>query len=250
MGKRIGYIDAMRGLAMLLVVIGHVFYFSLCHLDNVIMRILSEEVEVPLFFMVSGFLVNIPKCGFWKFLGKKAFLLFVPAALFMALYVWMEGSNYISSWIDSNKGGYWFTFSLFQFVAVYTVLKLVSQKMKLSRIAEKVFLLAVSVVILYASVWCMREEHNNAVIPLLGLVQFKSFIYFVVGTQIAECGLLGRGLSGKEITNGGGHYRSVYSVALLHISWRRHSLSRLKYLMVSNDYAISSYSHTHGFQTV
>lgn len=240
----------MRGLAMLLVVIGHVFYFSLCHLDNVIMQILSEEVEVPLFFMVSGFLVNIPKCGFWEFLGKKAFLLFVPAALFMALYVWMKGSNYISAWIDSYKGGYWFTFSLFQFVAVYTVLKLVSQKMKFSRIAEKVFLVAVSVVILYASVWCMREEHNNAVIPLLGLVHFKSFIYFVVGTQIAECGLLGRDLSSKEVSNGGGYYLSVYLVAHLHISWWRHSLSRFKYLMVSNDYAISSYSHTLGFQTV
>ena len=248
MGKRIGFIDAMRGLAMLLVVIGHVLNFSVCH-DNAIMRILSGEVEVPLFFMVSGFLVNIPKSGFWKFLGKKAFLLFVPAAVFMALYVWMEGSNYISAWIDRYKGGYWFTFSLFQFVAVYAVLKLVSQAMKLSRISERVFLVAVSVVILYASVWCLREEHNYAVIPLLGLVHFKSFIYFVVGTQIAECGLLGRGLSSKEVTNGG-HNRSVYLVALLHISWWRHSLYRLKYLMVSHDYAISSYSHTHGFQTV
>ena len=102
MGKRIGFIDAMRGLAMLLVVIGHVFYFSVCHLDNAIMRILSDEVEVPLFFMVSGFLVNIPKSGFWKFLGKKAFLLFVPAAVFMALYVWMEGSNYISSYMANQ----------------------------------------------------------------------------------------------------------------------------------------------------
>ena len=83
MGKRIGFIDAMRGLAMLLVVIGHVLNFSVCHLDNAIMRILSDEVEIPLFFMVSGFLVNIPKSGFWKFLGKKAFLLFVPAAVFM-----------------------------------------------------------------------------------------------------------------------------------------------------------------------
>ena len=213
MGKRIGFIDAMRGLAMLLVVIGHVLNFSVCHLDNAIMRILSDEVEIPLFFMVSGFLVNIPKSGFWKFLGKKAFLLFVPAAVFMALYVWMEGSNYISAWIDSYKGGYWFTFSLFQFVAVYAVLKLVSQAMKLSRISERVFLVAVSVVILYASVWCLREEHNYAVIPLLGLVHFKSFIYFVVGTQIAECGLLGRGLSSKEVTNGGG---IIVACILLH----------------------------------
>lgn len=63
MGKRIGYVDAMRGLAMLLVVIGHVFYFSFCDKTNIIFRILSEELQIPLFFMVSGFLMSVPGRG-------------------------------------------------------------------------------------------------------------------------------------------------------------------------------------------
>ena len=203
MGKRIGYIDAMRGLAMLLVVIGHIFYFSFCDKTNIIFRILSEELQIPLFFMVSGFLMSVPGRGFWSFVGKKAFLLCVPAAIFMAAYVWNDGGDYVSAWVDSYKGGYWFTFTLFQFVVVYAVLKLASRAMKLSRAAEAVMLVAVGVVALYASVWCMREEHTYAVIPLLGLVQFKSFIYFLAGTLIAEHGLLAKGLSDKEIKVGG-----------------------------------------------
>lgn len=203
MGKRIGYIDAMRGLAMLLVVIGHVFVFTFKDEGNMLFRILSGELQIPLFFMVSGFLMSVPRHGFWSFVGKKAFLLCVPAAIFMAAYVWKDSGDYIAAWVDSYKMGYWFTFTLFQFVVLYAVLKFASRAMKLSRSAEAVMLVAVGVVALYASVWCMREEHTYAVIPLLGLVQFKSFIYFLIGTLIAEHGLLAKGLSDKEIKAGG-----------------------------------------------
>lgn len=214
MGKRIGYVDAMRGLAMLLVVIGHVMLFTLKDEGNMLFRILSGELQIPLFFMVSGFLVSVPGRGVWSFVGKKAFLLCVPAAIFMAAYVWKDGGDYVAAWVDSYKDGYWFTFTLFQFVAVYAVLKLVSRAVKLGRVAEGVLLVAVGVVALYASVWCMREEHTYAVIPLLGLVQFKSFIYFLTGTLIAEHGLLAKGLSDKEIKVGGGILAACF---LLHI---------------------------------
>lgn len=203
MEKRIGYIDAMRGLAMLFVVIGHVMLFSFKDEGNMLFRILSCELQIPLFFMVSGFMMRVPELGFWSYIGKKAFLLCVPAAIFMAVYVWKDGADYMAAWVDSNKGGYWFTFSLFQFVVVYAVLKLALRAMKLRRAVESVILLVVSVVVLYASVWCMREEHNYAVIPLLGLVHFKSFIYFVAGTLLAEWGILTKSLSDKEIKVGG-----------------------------------------------
>lgn len=207
MGKRIGFIDAIRGLAMLLVVIGHVLVFSFIDEGNMFFRILCGELQIPLFFMVSGFLMSVPRHGFWSFVGKKAFLLCVPAAIFMAAYVWKDSGDYIAAWVDSYKMGYWFTFTLFQFVVLYAVLKFASRAMKLSRSAEAVMLVAVGVVALYASVWCMREEHTYAVIPLLGLVQFKSFIYFLIGTLIAEHGLLAKGLSDKEIKAGGQFWR-------------------------------------------
>lgn len=176
----------MRGLAMTFVVIGHVFYFSLCHIDNNIMRVLSEEIEVPLLFMVSGFLVKVPKNNFWSYIGKKGFLLCVPAAIVMSAYTWKNASDYTLAWVDSYKNGYWFTFTLFQFIVVYTVTKRLFQAMKLNRISEAVLLILASVILRYASVWCMREEQTFTLISLFGLIQFRSFIYFVMGALIAD----------------------------------------------------------------
>lgn len=199
MKKRIEYLDAMRGLAMLFVVLGHVFTFSFKDGGNIIFRILSCELQIPLFFMVSGFFVRVPETGYWSFLRKKAFLLCVPAAIFMAAFVWTYDYNYISAWVDSDKFGYWFTFSLFEFILLYTALKFVSRRMKLGHNADNALISAVSVVVLYASVWCIRMENVYPVIKLLGLVQFKSFIYFVLGTILAERKVL----AGDKLPMGG-----------------------------------------------
>lgn len=55
MGKRIEYLDAMRGFTMTLVIIGHVFAYCMNH-GNVINTELTN-LRLPLFFFVSGFLV-------------------------------------------------------------------------------------------------------------------------------------------------------------------------------------------------
>lgn len=185
--KRLEYIDAMRGLAMVLVVVGHVLLFAFKDAGNVLFRVLNVEIEVPLFFMVSGYLMKVPEHRYLSFFKKKAFLLCVPAAIFMAVYVWMNGYDYLSAWIDSDKYGYWFTFSLFEFIVLYVVLKYAVRKIKPGFYAEQLLLFVISVVILFASVWCMRQEDNYFIIPLLGLTQFKFFIYFVFGAILAEC---------------------------------------------------------------
>ena len=55
--NRIGYIDEMRGFAMCLVVIGHVFLFSFnIEAQGFISSFLCGTLQLPLFFMISGFL--------------------------------------------------------------------------------------------------------------------------------------------------------------------------------------------------
>ena len=190
MNNRIGYIDAMRGLAMIFVVIGHVFIYSFYHLGNPIMKVLNEEIEVPLFFMVSGFLVKVPKNGFWSYLGNKAFQLCVPAVIVMSVYMWATNTDFTFAWVNSYKIGYWFTFTLFYFFVIYTVLKYIFQALKLNQITQTTLLIIISIFLLYASVWCLREEFSFSWIPLFGLIHFRWFIYFIIGTLIAEYKLL------------------------------------------------------------
>lgn len=190
MAKRIEYIDAMRGLAMLLVVIGHVFVFSFKNEGNIFFQVLSAEIEVPLFFMVSGFLMRVPEQGYVSFFKKKAFQLCVPAVLFMSVYLWNSNSDFHAAWFNSFKYGYWFTFSLFEFIVLYVMIRILIKAMRLSLNVEHLLLLTFAIMVLYVSVWCMRMENSYPIIPLLGLVQFKSFVYFVLGVILAERNIL------------------------------------------------------------
>lgn len=203
MKERIGYFDAMRGLAMLLVVVGHVFYFSFADPESLFFKVLSSELEIPLLFMVSGFLIRVPEQGIWRFLGKKGFMLCIPAAIFMTAYVWVTGGSQSVAWFDSSKDGYWFTFSLFQFIALFTVITLLVRTTRINRSVTNTLLLIVSVIILFGSLWCERYSESYPLLSLFGLAKFKWFIYFVFGSIIAESGILTKEMSDKEVKWGG-----------------------------------------------
>ena len=53
--KRIPELDYMKGLAMMMVVMGHVLLFSL-KVDHTALIAIINICEMPLFFAVSGFL--------------------------------------------------------------------------------------------------------------------------------------------------------------------------------------------------
>ena len=83
--KRIEYVDAMRGFAILLVVFSHIQYFGYGNfIDNVsdwggnplIVRNLIISFMMPLFFFISGFVLYKPgiywdKESVLKFIIKK-----------------------------------------------------------------------------------------------------------------------------------------------------------------------------------
>lgn len=192
--NRIGYIDAMRGLAMLLVVVGHVYFFSFDDKTNILYRLLIIGYQIPLFFFVSGALFRVPEQRLLPFVGKKAFLLLVPAALFMVIYAWVTSRNMVDASLESYKIGYWFTFSLFEFVILYTILTVSLRVLKINKTTQYTALVAVALLVMYAAVWCEVHEYDYSFIRLFGLVHFRSFPYFVIGAVMADAGvLLGRG---------------------------------------------------------
>lgn len=192
MEKRIEYIDAMRGLAMLFVVIGHVFYYSFRHTDNVLFYISSFEIQIPLFFFVSGILMKAPKCNYLSFYKKKAFNLLVPATIFMTIYVWVNNHSIITALGDNFKDGYWFTFSLFEFILLYTTLKIISRKMGLSLNVDNLLLLIISIIISLTFTILTYKYEDSYIFPLFCSKQLKHFPYFIIGTILAERDLLGK----------------------------------------------------------
>lgn len=191
MKKRIEYIDAMRGLAMLFVVVDHLLFHSFRHTDNVIGLILSYEIQIPLFFMVSGFLVKVPESNYRSFYKRKAFSLLVPATIFMTIYVWLNNHSYIAAWGDNFKDGYWFTFSLFEFVLIYTTFKIISRKMRLNINVDNILLIIITIVITFSFTLLAHMNKDSYVMPLFCLTQFKYLPYFILGTILAERDILG-----------------------------------------------------------
>lgn len=58
MTKRINYIDRMKGFAILVVVLAHVFLFSFDMGDSLVFRFCAS-FEMPLFMFVSGFVAYL-----------------------------------------------------------------------------------------------------------------------------------------------------------------------------------------------
>lgn len=144
--KRIGYIDAIRGFTILLVVMSHVSGFGLGFngSNTFSYRIIVESFFIPLFFFISGFVLYKTDriwtvINTWKFLvGKVSFLLVAPLIFMLALSQ-VKGNTFIEILFSNMKGGYWFTFSLFEYYVIYAVSRQLGFYMKFKNLVEDVF---------------------------------------------------------------------------------------------------------------
>ena len=114
--QRIEYIDAMRGFTMILVVYSHIC--SLCLGD---MWMGWNDVfflfRLPCFFFISGWLFEtMVRKPFWKVSRRKMMVQLVPTFIFLFLLAPPPEFFYQ---LGALKGGYWFTFVLFEFFILY-----------------------------------------------------------------------------------------------------------------------------------
>ena len=128
MTKRIEYIDALRGLTMLLVVTGHIY--SMCFMHDKFNEFdmsynnFFELFLMPLFFFISGF-VFYKSDRQWNYVSILSFtinkirVLLLSAFVFFLLFCFLYQKEIMTSLFDVHKFGYWFTFVLFIYFALY-----------------------------------------------------------------------------------------------------------------------------------
>ncbi|MCH5327990.1 MAG: acyltransferase family protein [Coprobacter sp.] len=108
MESRLSYIDVAKGVAMLLVVMHH------CggSLDRG-MEILTM-VDVPLFFLCSGYLAYKQTIDFPKEIIKKTKGILMPFVIILILMSIIRKVNVVDIFIkDITKSGYWFLEALY-----------------------------------------------------------------------------------------------------------------------------------------
>ena len=124
MKHRLLHLDAIKGLAILLVIMGHIHIFAARaeHPMYSYFMAFIKAVHMPLFFLIAGYfsqrpVSTLPQLG--RYLKDKTIRLITPALLFLGLLtLWNRGT------IDLSLKGlleahYWFTPALFIYLLVF-----------------------------------------------------------------------------------------------------------------------------------
>ena len=187
--RRIGYIDALRGFTMFLVVLEHVA--SMCW--GIVGKGISVhdylvQVRMPLFFFISGF-VLYKEGVVWnashivKFFKKKIPVQLISPFLFFAVFLYVKGTPLIDGLMDKYKAGYWFTLALLEFFVIYAAVRFLVRQWWSS------IVLVVIGLALYVFCWPKMTTGNQTIdnlFMLLSVHQWRFFIFLVLGTLVRQ----------------------------------------------------------------
>ena len=185
--QRIGYIDALRGFTMFLVVLMHVA--TVCW--GIVGKGISihdylHQVRMPLFFFISGFVLY--KEGVeWntqhivRFFKKKIPVQLLGPFIFFAVFLHLNGISLAEGLMDKYKSGYWFTLVLLEFFVIYAAVRFCVRNRW-----YKVILLVIGCVLYYCCWPDMTTRHHTLdnLCLLLSVNQWRFFIFFVIGTLV------------------------------------------------------------------
>ena len=184
--QRIGYIDALRGFTMFLVVLMHVA--TVCW--GIVGKGISihdylHQVRMPLFFFISGFVLY--KEGVeWntqhivRFFKKKIPVQLLGPFIFFAVFLHLNGISLAEGLLDKYKSGYWFTLVLLEFFFIYAAVRFCVRNRW-----YKAILLVIGCVLYYCCWPDMTTGHHTLdnLCLLLSVNQWRFFIFFVIGTS-------------------------------------------------------------------
>ena len=185
MKNRIEYIDAMRGLAMFLVVFVHIEIFCFFNFSYLtFLGSLIILIHMPLFFFISGYVAyntSLPTKVQFK---SKFISLILPMLFFGILYTYLISRKNLTLFIlDSAKIGYWFTLVLFEMYMIYYLVKLLSAKLISKYKSFWVWILFLISMIAYIGKYPMRVidslDYIGGIFSLHYTMNFLQF--FVLG---------------------------------------------------------------------
>lgn len=132
--ERQHHFDMIKGVAIFMVVMGHVITMCVREIDRAPLFKFIEQLHMPLFFFVSGWFcckVSDNKCIAVPPIKPRAIRLLLPMVFVSSLWVIYYphsgllsplNSTFAGLWSDPWKNGYWFTLVLFELIILYSAL--------------------------------------------------------------------------------------------------------------------------------
>lgn len=192
-GNRVEYIDALRGMTMILVVYSHVALWCFDNL-NMAYNDVFMKFRMPTFFFISGW-VFFKVDRIWNketiqsILKKKFMVQIIPFIFFMLLYMYLfNGPEYKTSF--ENKYGFWFTYILFQYFAIYIGVEALLNRNKSNKIELGIMLFMLSLSVLAFYYEQVRYTENmgiwRPILTVLSFSKLKYIIFFWLGTFVKK----------------------------------------------------------------
>ena len=211
--KRIGYIDALRGLTMILVVFSHIYIPNTSPLNQFLVNI-----RMPLFFFISGFL-SFRMVQSWSGsetasrLRSKVRTMIVPALtvglIYTAIY---RGELYLNFFTHPTHKGYWFTLALFNMLLIYYVARWLHERRNKTTLPQ--FTRRLHIVALILLMACSDMSAFGNVDEILTMSFTFRYLHFFAFGLLCSCNREWfEGLFSKSIKMG------VIIITLFLLSW-------------------------------
>lgn len=182
MHQRLKYIDFAKGIAILLVVMGHVLCFlfygeSRCG-ESGLFQIISG-FHMPLFMFLSGIVASFGEASITfvvKDTYKRFHSLIVPFLFFGILYSFVIGNHDAELFLSNMKLGYWYLFVLFELYLMRDFILL------LSRISNRWYFVLCYALVGYVFLKFSKTLFPYEVSSAFSLEQLSSYYpYFMCG---------------------------------------------------------------------
>lgn len=160
--QRAAAFDILKGIAIFMVVMGHVLTMCIRGVDGAVAFKLIGEIHMPVFFFISGYFT-------YKISGKRDFVspalwrrfkqLVVPFFVVSSLWILYFPHSKLQSPLSSSvpdmlrsywKDGYWFTLTLFELNLLYALAGKLLSAVK-SPVLQAVYSVAVYVALIFVS---------------------------------------------------------------------------------------------------
>lgn len=139
---RLHHFDVIKGIAIFMVVMGHVITFCIRDLDRATIFKVISQTHMPLFFFISGwFTYGLATNGTLRApkLVHRFRQLIIPMVAVSTLWIYYFphsglrspfDSTWSGLWLEVGKNGYWFPLCLFEIILIYAAIRPLLQRLR------------------------------------------------------------------------------------------------------------------------
>lgn len=190
--SRIEYMDALRGVSILLVVMIHVGGFCLkINSDTPSLLNYLSEFFLALFFFISGYMclkkeVNWSLKLCFQYIIIKFLRLIVPFSIFLLASSYINENSFLQSVLSDPKGGYWYPFVLFEFYIIFVLISSLATIIKLTQCYTTLLYILCGLLLFVVTIPLTHMQIGNSFVGLISFQKWNYFIYFAIGLLVRK----------------------------------------------------------------